>query len=266
MAKKKFDPKANERDNNARAIRDCEEAIAEGIIRTPPKRRIYKVGKRVQFGAHKESYVREVFRDGMYYLVETIGVKPDRHSPARNVKHVMIWTDLLPYQANMDTDFRKEEKFYLRMLNSPLSSLISMVQRTHAGVDFDVDYQREHVWTRKDKIALIDSIFNNVDIGKFVFVQRSMGHKGKLYEILDGKQRLSALVDFVEDRYKYNGYYFSELSFSDQHKLTDHNISYGYLENPSKEAIFETFIKVNTCGKPMASKHINHVKQLLSEL
>jgi len=93
-----------------------------------------------------------------------------------------------------------------------------------------------------------------------------MGHKGKLYEILDGKQRLTAITEFVEDRWKYKGFYFSELSFRDQHKLLDHNISYGYLENPSKEAIFETFIKVNTCGKPMASKHINHVKQLLSEL
>lgn len=52
----------------------------------------------------------------------------------------------------------------------------------------------------------------------------------------------------------------------DKNKFENHGINYGYLENPSKEAIFEIFIKLNTCGKPMASKHINHVKQLLSEL
>ena len=52
----------------------------------------------------------------------------------------------------------------------------------------------------------------------------------------------------------------------DKNKFGNHGITLGYLENPSKEAIFETFIKLNTCGKPMASKHINHVKHLLREL
>ena len=266
MAKKKFDPEKNERENNARAIQECEEAIERGILGAPPKRRTYKVGQRVKYGAHKETYVREVHADGRYYIIENMGVKPDKYSPPRDMKTVVTWTDLLPYNINKDTNFAKKERFYLRMLNSPLSSLVSMVHRQHAGVDFDVDYQREHVWTRKDKIALIDSIFNNVDIGKFVFVQRNMRVAGKLYEIIDGKQRLTAITEFVEDRWKYKGFYFSELSFRDQHKFLDHNISYGYLENPSKEAIFETFIKVNTCGKPMASKHINHVKHLLKEL
>lgn len=119
---------------------------------------------------------------------------------------------------------------------------------------------------QKDKTDLIKSIFNNIDIGKFVFIQRKGKANGKYCEILDGKQRLTALTEFYEDRFKYNGYYFSELSFTDQHKFTDHQVSYGYLENPNKEAIFETFIKLNTCGKPMASKHINHVKKLLSDI
>lgn len=266
MAKKIFDIEANEKRMNAAEISDCEKAIIDGILRMPPKRRTYKVGQRVQYGHLKETYIREVYRDGRYYLAESISVKRSKHDAPRNENHIHTWTDLLPYQGSKVTSFAKEEKVYLRMLNSPLSSLISMVHRNHAGVDMDVEYQREHVWTRKDKIALIDSIFNNVEIGKFVFVQRNMRVSGKLYEILDGKQRLTAITEFYEDRLKYKGFYFSELSFNDQHRFTDTNISYGYLENPSKEAIFETFIKLNTCGKPMASKHINHVKQLLGEL
>jgi len=265
MAKKKFDPEVHEKQQNEYAIRDCEKAIEDGILVMPPKRRIYKVGQRAQFGMHKETYIREVYRDGMYYLTETIGVVRERGGEPRNEKHIHKWTDLFPYGINKPTTFAKEEKYYIRSLNSPLSSLLSLVQANHAGVDFDVDYQREHVWSKADKIALIDSIFNNIDIGKFVFVQRNMRLRGKLYEILDGKQRLTALCEFYEDRLKYRGFYFSELGFRDQHKFTDHTITYGYLENPSKEAIFETFIKLNTCGKPMAEKHINHVKYLLRE-
>lgn len=264
--KKKIDPIEHQKQMNESEIKDCEKAIADGILTMPPKRRTYKVGHRVQYGHLKETYIREVYRDGRYYLAEHVGVIREKNGQPKNELHILTWIDILPYKGSKDTAFAKEEKVYLRMLNSPLSSLISMVHRNHAGVDMDVEYQREHVWGRKDKIELIDSIFNNVDIGKFVFVQRDIRVKGKLYEILDGKQRLTAITEFVEDRFKYRGFYFSELSYHDQHKFTDYNISYGYLENPNKEAIFETFIKLNTCGKPMASKHINHVKQLLSEL
>jgi len=266
MTKKKFDVVANENRMNVAEISDCEKAIADGILTMPPKRRTYKVGQRVQYGHLMETYIREVYRDGRYYLAEHIAVKRDKHADARNELHILTWTDLLPYKGSKDTAFAKEEKVYLRMLNSPLSSLVNMVHGNHAGVDMDVEYQREHVWKLADKINLIDSIFNNIDIGKFVFVQRDMRVNGKLYEILDGKQRLTAVTEFIEDRLKYRGFYFSELSYHDQYKFTDYNISYGYLENPNKEAIFETFIKLNTCGKPMATKHINHVKQLLSEL
>jgi len=263
---KKIDPIEHEKQMNASAIRDCERAITEGILTTPSKRRVFKVGQRIQWGAHKETYVREVYRDGMYYLTESIGIIRERNGKPQNELHIQNWTDILPYNKNKDTNFTKEEKYYIRILNSPISSLINMVHANHAGVDMDVEYQREHVWTNKEKIELLDSVFDNIDIGKFVFVQRSMGHKGKLYEILDGKQRLTTLVDFIEDRFKYRGFYFSELSFKDQFKITKHNVSYGYLENPNKEAIFETFIKLNTCGKPMANKHIDKVKQLLNEL
>ena len=266
MRKKKLTPVEHEKEMNAYEIRNCEKAIVDGILTVPPKRRAYKVHYRVQWGNHKETYIREVYQNGMYYLTETIGVIRERNGIPKNELHILKWTDLLPFQAHIATSFAKEEKVYLRMLNSPLSSLISMVQANHVGVDMDVDYQREHVWTKADKIALIDSIFNNIEIGKFVFVQRDMRVNGKLYEILDGKQRLTAITEFVEDRLKYKGFYFSELSYHDQYKFTDCNVSYGYLENPDKRAIFETFIKLNTCGKPMANKHINHVRQLLSEL
>jgi hypothetical protein len=264
MAKKKqISPEEYQQSKRESAIRDMEILIARGALPVPPKHRVFKVGELVQFGAHKETYIREVFNDGLYYLVESIGVQRERNKPPEDELHYIEWHHLLPV-TNKGTAFRQKEKYYIRMANAGIGSLLNMIY--HSGVDMDVEYQREHVWTMADKIDLIDSIFNNIDIGKFVFVQRDFSVDGALYEILDGKQRLTAIKEFYEDRYKYKGFYFSELSFNDQHKFESHGIAYGYLENPNKEAIFETFIKLNTCGKPMASKHINKVKKLLSEL
>lgn len=267
MAKKNNVSKVdNEKRLNDVAIRDCEQAIVDGILTTPPKRRTYKVGQRVQWGGHNETYIREIFAEGKYYLTETLGVIRNRHSVVRDELRILTWFDILPFNTNKNTNFAKEDKYFLRMLNSPISSIINMVQSSSGGVEMDVEYQREHVWKMKDKVDLITSIFNNIDIGKFVFIQRRGKSNGKYYEVVDGKQRLTALTEFYEDRFKYNGFYFSELSFNDQHQFTDHGVSYGYLENPNKEAIFETFIKLNTCGKPMDIKHINHVQKLLDEL
>ena len=262
IKRKKISPEEHEMSLIRTEIRDNDKRIELGMLRTPPRHRKFKVGDRVQYGAHRETYVREVYRDGMYYLVECIGVQRDRDQPPKNEKQVQEWHQLFPYETK-DTCFRKEEKYYIRQSNSGIASLLHMTQ--HAGVDFDVEYQREHVWKLADKVALIDSIFNNIDIGKFVFIQRDYS-SDIFYEILDGKQRLSTLRDFYEDRFKYRGFYFSELSKLDKNKFENHSISYGYLENPDKRAIFETFIKVNTCGKPMAKKHIDHVKKLLNEL
>lgn len=264
MAKRKqMSPEENRKRLYESAVRDMKIKIMDGILPLNPTRR-FSVGERILYGAHKETYIREIHEDGLYYTVEAINVQRERNSPPVNEFHVLEWHRIFPF-TNKNTTFRKEETYKLRMYNSSIDSLLHLVY--HGGVDFNVDYQRDHVWELKDKVDLIDSIFNNIDIGKFVFVQRPYSDdRGKGLEILDGKQRLTALCEFYEDRFKYRGFYFSELSNFDKNKFESHAIAYGYLENPEKRVIFETFIKLNTCGKPMASKHIDKVKKLLDEL
>lgn len=72
----------------------------------------------------------------------------------------------------------------------------------------DPDYQRDYVWADKDKEYLLDSIFSKLDIGKFVLVEQDSKvwfETHNMYEILDGKQRLSTLVAFYENRIPYHG-------------------------------------------------------------
>ena len=242
-------------------IRDCIEMGKQPLNPT----RLFKGGDRVRWGAHKEVYVREVFENGLYYLVESIGVIPERNAQPINVLHYMPWQDIFPTDGRFDSSFHKEEKYRIQFSNSGIDSLIHMVYG-NAGVDFDVDYQREHVWGMDEKLALIDSIFQNVDIGKFVFVRRSWNTIGKLYEVLDGKQRLTTIIEYYEDRFPYKGYYFSQLSVRDKAAFKNHGVTIGYLENPDKKSIFDAFIKLNTCGKPMDVAHIEKVKKMMNEL
>lgn len=264
MAKKKIEtPEEYQKRMKESGIMEMKIKILNNILPLNPTRK-FSVGEQIHFGAHREVYVREVFEDGLYYGIECMNVSRNRNLPPANEYSIIEWNEIFSL-THKGTGFRKEELYRINMYNSTIDSLLHKVY--HSGVDFDVEYQREHVWQLADKVGLIDSIFNHIDIGKFVFVVRSYSdEREKLYEILDGKQRLTTLCEFYEDRFKYKGFYYSELSPMDKNKFEDHPIAYGHLENPTKEAIYSTFIKMNTCGKPMDNKHIDKVKKLLEEL
>ena len=157
--------------NLQRDLNEIKKKIDKNILPLNPTKH-FKVNQRVQFGAIKETYVREIGENELYYLVEHIGIQRTRDKKIHNEKMYVEWIDLYPLK-NKSTSFRQEEKYRIRYVNSGIRSLLNMVY--HFGVDFDVDYQRGYVWSMKDKLLLIDSIFNNIEIGKFVFIERSLG-------------------------------------------------------------------------------------------
>lgn len=65
-------------------------------------------------------------------------------------------------------------------------------------------YQRKLVWTVDEKEYLIDSIVNDLPIPLILLAQTD---EGKL-EIIDGLQRLNAIISFVENRFSIDGKYF----------------------------------------------------------
>lgn len=245
------------------AMKEIQQMLSLGVLPLNPTRTFSK-DERAIWGAHEEVYVRVVHAEGLYYTIETIYT--DKAGTKSSNWTVMPWINLNKFGVVKDSDFTIDERYFIRQLNSGIDSLLNMIYSAWGGVDFDSDYQRDHVWELEDKISLIDSIFNNVEIGKFVFVQKHESTKDKYYEVVDGKQRLTALKEFYEDRFQYKGKWFSELSGKDRWKFLNHSVSYGFLENPDKRAVYETFIKMNTCGKPMDRKYIDRVKKLLKEL
>lgn len=77
-------------------------------------------------------------------------------------------------------------------------------------IDFDPPYQRKGgIWSTSDKALLIDTIINRLDIPKFYvsdFARRSSSLESGnyVYAIIDGKQRLQAIFDFMSDGFGLN--------------------------------------------------------------
>lgn len=153
------------------------------------------------------------------------------------------------------------DSVFVQYMQMSINSIFTTVYSF--GLDMDPDYQRGNVWLIEDKVKLIDSIFNNVDIGKFAFIKVPYRENGPSYECLDGKQRVTAIVEFYESRFKYKGFYFKDLHPADQNHFEEYPVSIAHLRPMSDAQKYQYFLKLNTGGKPVDPSHLRFVSNLL---
>lgn len=84
----------------------------------------------------------------------------------------------------------------------PQSSLLVVYSERHE-IKLDPEYQRiSGIWTREKRQLLIDSLLNGFDVPKLYFHEfiphKQEGAKKYRYAIIDGKQRLQTIWDFID--------------------------------------------------------------------
>jgi hypothetical protein len=84
----------------------------------------------------------------------------------------------------------------------PQSSLL-VVYSERKDIQLDPDYQRiSGIWTHEKRQLLIDSLINGFDVPKLYFHEfvpsKKIGGRKYRYAIIDGKQRLQTIWDFID--------------------------------------------------------------------
>lgn len=221
----------------------------------------FSVGDRVEMGNLKDVYVCGVINDKIYEIDYT-SVDSNYGCPIVNEhqKRFVTWLDIRPYTEHPNESLMKNQEIRLTYLPQPMESIFSRVYQS--GTDFDPEYQRDFVWGREDQIALIDSIFNKIDIGKFVFVKKDFGEKFA-YEIVDGKQRLKAALDYYENRFPYEGLYYNDLCRQDRRYFKEYSVLLAEIENCDHQQILKYFVMLNKHGRIMDKAQIEKVEQMI---
>lgn len=221
----------------------------------------FNVGDKVRYGGWNSTVITAVFDDGAFYEVATSNKEDGRTS-----KNIVIWLSLRRLEYG-ETSFASNEDIRLYYSNASVESLLS--KHILFGVDFNPDYQRELVWDDKDRELLLDSLFMGADIGRFVFRVKD-DHEtsldGPFYEIVDGKQRMMALLDFYADRYPYKGAYFSDLSAKDQCAFKNTSVSIADAKNLSKKDTLRLFIMLNRGGRPVSEEVVRRAEKMLEDI
>lgn len=222
----------------------------------------FEVGEEVSYGALKSSVIKEILFDGKAYGMECI--RNNRDSGKEELHYLVApWISIYRKGVKNSSDLSRNQEVTLYFSNSTIESLLHRCY--FFGVDFNPDYQRDYVWEQSDREKLIGSVFENVDIGKFVFATNieKAQNGDPMYEIVDGKQRLNALMHYYENRFPYKGYYYRDLSGKDKGVFLRHNIVYADITHCDRKEILNIFLMLNTTGRQMSEEHLEKVRQML---
>lgn len=224
----------------------------------------FELGEECTLGGLVDVRVEDIYADGKLLVISSLAQKSRDYTPPEGTRNygVWAWYEATPMRFQKETNFavkRKHHHFYTTDLSAFMHSAMSF------GIDDKPEFQRDYVWTDADRERLLDSVFAQRDIGKFVLVRRPFPHKDW---VLDGKQRLKALLDFRLGRYKYRGYSWFELSRADRYKFRDLYVQVCQLDENSvtRREMLEFFLEMNTAGVPISDEHIAKVRKMYDEL
>lgn len=142
-------------------------------------------------------------------------------------------------------------------------------------IDFNPDYQRQgQVWDQARQAFLIDSIINDFDIPKlyladFTYFASALNAKRLRFAVIDGKQRLTALFNFLEDKIplapdftlreepelELGGLTYSELRRAMPgiaQKVENFNLPVMSVITDEEDTVQELFVRLNS-GKPLTA-------------
>ena len=143
--------------------------------------------------------------------------------------------------------------------------------------NFEPPYQRKSVWNEEKQSFFIDSILKNFPIPP-IFLHQHIDSSGKsTYDVIDGKQRLSALIRFIKNEISVSNEQapsdedspIAGATFSDLDKLElsgykkqfwRYAIPIEYIDTSSPDVIDDIFDRLNRNGEPLTGQELRNAK------
>ncbi len=172
-------------------------------------------------------------------------------------------------------ELRKKDVFYdkFEIIKNMGSDLKYITRLLEIGeLDLNPFYQRGLVWTLKQKQKYIINLFEDKAEFHPTIILNGL-EKEIRFEMLDGKQRFSAILGFIDNEFKLeNGYYFKDLIKSDKDYIERFRFSYtrianrNYSKGISSNEKIELFIRINALGTKMSDEHLEKISKIKEKI
>ncbi|MCY1652877.1 DUF262 domain-containing protein [Streptomyces sp. JH010] len=157
-----------------------------------------------------------------------------------------------------------QDALVLQASDLSLETIASMVD-SHA-IDVGPQFQRRDRWDINRQSALIESFLLNIPVPPVYLAEEEFGS----YSVIDGKQRITAVRDFMRNQYQLSGlerfseiegYRFKELPVGLRNALAvrPYIRAISILRQSDPETKYEVFHRLNSAGQPLNAQEIRNV-------
>lgn len=135
-------------------------------------------------------------------------------------------------------------------------------------LDLDPPYQRRSVWNKDFKQFFVDSILRNYPVPP-IFANLDVTKDGTtIYHVIDGKQRLLSLLEFLNDEFplsktyspEFGGKFFSEIDPSVQKAFYSYFLPFEFFTEISDEQVVEIFDRFNRNVQRLNDQELRHAR------
>ncbi|EJM7233416.1 DUF262 domain-containing protein [Vibrio cholerae] len=144
-------------------------------------------------------------------------------------------------------------------------------------------YQRKLVWGIEEKEKFIDSLLNGFPIPMIIAANYKKSDNESAFEVLDGMQRLNAIVAFIECEFSVNGKFFNLesvvqtksqkengeifqrepiLDIDSCSRILDYPVPFSVCDNNDTEKVDESFRRINTGGRSLSKQDVRQAGAL----
>jgi hypothetical protein len=131
------------------------------------------------------------------------------------------------------------------------------------GLDLDPDFQRAHVWTPEQQTKYVEYILQGGTSGKELYFNCKDWMRGgqELYVIVDGKQRLQAVRQFMRNEVPAFGHYRNE--FADSPDMLTARFSWNVASLNIRADVLRWYLNFNSGGVVHTEEELERVRTLL---
>jgi hypothetical protein len=136
-------------------------------------------------------------------------------------------------------------------------------------LDLAPEFQRNSVWPPRAKAYLIDTILTGRPIPLFFFLEHRSAQSGQpKWAVIDGQQRLRAIIDFLEgrlrltqsDRKDLRNKRFEDLPLRLQREFMDYGLIVEILRDYSDDDIRDMFVRINRYVVSLSPQELRHAR------
>jgi len=139
---------------------------------------------------------------------------------------------------------------------------------TQHRLELNPHFQRGSVWSPAARTFLIDTILRQLPIPKvYLRTKVDVATKQSIREVVDGQQRLRAILDFAQDRFvlstragEFSGLRYSTLGEDLQERFLSYPIAVDQLLNASDDDVLEVFARLNSYSVRLNAPEIRHAR------